>query len=83
MPYFTVQNKNGGIHLLDNKGKEERRGRTTHHVIPDEVVLAIRTMHEIDRKTYNQVIAAYSQYSKHYIRSILNYELRAHLILKK
>lgn len=83
MTSYARLNHGGGIHLLDSKGKEERRGKPTHHVIPDEVVLAIRTMHEIDRKTYTQVIAAYPQYSKHYVRSILNYELRAHLILKK
>ena len=83
MGYYSTKNSGGSLHLLDRKPETDQRGRQSRAIIPDEVVLDIRHKHEIDRLTTNQVFAAFPQYSKHYLKAIMGYTLRAHLTLKK
>lgn len=47
--------------------------------ISNEIILAIRTMHEVDRKPIKEVIQAYPDITENYIRRILQYELRAYI----
>lgn len=49
---------------------------------PDELVLAIRTAHEIDRKSRKQIERMYPDLSSAYIYDILNYTIRAKLRVK-
>lgn len=44
---------------------------------PDELVLAIRTAHEIDRKSTRQVELMFPQVPKHYVYKVLEYTIRA------
>lgn len=67
---------------LDANRKEKAQGvgRGHHNIkIPDEVILAMRQMHEIDRKTIRQVEESYPHVSINYVRRVLGYELRANL----
>jgi hypothetical protein len=56
--------------------KRPRGGTTT---IPDSVVLDVRRMHEIDRKTTQQVLVAFPQYSRTWVLHILAYMIRTRL----
>lgn len=56
--------------------RKGQRGRASHATIPDTVVAEIRFMHECGRKSTNQVCAMYPQYSKTWIRNVLDYVLR-------
>lgn len=62
-------------------GKPKRKVDKTHlkggKKYPDELVLAIRTAHEIDRKSTRQVERMFPQVSKQYIYNVLNYTIRA------
>lgn len=61
-------------------GRGGLRGPQPNNVtVPDSVVLAMRRMSEIDRKTTAQVIAAYPEFSTGYVRKILGYILRSTL----
>lgn len=54
-----------------------------NHKVPDETVLAIRRMHEIDRKPLHIVMRAYPELSETYLRSLLSYQLRANLRVQR
>lgn len=62
--------------------KKEKQGR--HHnncKVSDDVILSMRRMHEVDRKSMAQVGRAYPQFSEDYVRSVLNYIIRCNLLL--
>jgi hypothetical protein len=82
MPIYGVKNHNGGIHLMNKKNKTESRGHYSKPTVPDEVILEMRRKHEIDRIPTTKIMELYPQHSKKYIRDILGYILRAHLIPK-
>ena len=78
MGTYGTQNRLAGVHMLERRSGKERRNNAPIKV-PDEVVIEMRRLHEKDRRTHLQVHAAYPQYSKEYVRSILGYIIRAHL----
>ena len=81
--FYARANQHGGIHLLNKKDSGiDQRGRQSKTTVPDAVILEIRTRHEIERLTTNQIYAAYPEYSKHYLRQIMEYTLRAKLTVK-
>lgn len=68
----------------DHEAKQHGRGKGTgrHHnnaTIPAETILAMRRMHEIERKTHQQVQRAFPDLQAEYVRRVLDYELRANL----
>ena len=50
--------------------------RTVKCQVPDSEILAMRRMHQIERKTAKEVIAAFPQYHWHYVREVLAYTIR-------
>lgn len=46
-------------------------------VVPDADIIAMRRMHEAERKPIHVVVRAFQQYSEHYVRGVLAYTLRA------
>jgi hypothetical protein len=54
-----------------------RQAPARKNSVPDEHVADMRYLHEEERKTHAQVRAKYSQYSKSYVRSVLEYAVRA------
>lgn len=66
------------------KPKQKRQGaergpQPMNNKVSDDVVRAMRRMHEIDRKTIRQVAQAFPGYSSQYVRRILGYEIRCTL----
>jgi hypothetical protein len=68
-----------------------KRGTHTHHrkpsgpvVVPDADIIAMRRMHQVDRKAMHLVQRAFPQYSAGYVRNVLQYVVRAqqHLCVK-
>ena len=49
---------------------------------PDEVILQMRKMHEVERKSVIEVINSYPEINPQYVRNILDYTSRSKLILK-
>jgi hypothetical protein len=74
----TIWNKAGD---LGHQPKQKRK-RGQHHnraVVPDAVILEMRRMHEIERKTSLQVCSSFPQFTERYVRSVLGYLVRANL----
>lgn len=68
------------VPLTANKARLKVHGASrSNPKVPDEIVLAMRRMHEVERKPFKDVFAAFPQYTKNYIVAILSYTLRAHL----
>lgn len=80
MVSFGRLNQHGNVHLLRDKFKPGKApsGKVK---VPDEIILDMRRKHEIERMPHWQVMDAYPQYPKEYVRRVLNYILRAHLRL--
>ncbi len=47
--------------------------------VPDETILAIRRMSEIERRPLDVILEMYPQLSRHYLRSVLGYMIRCDL----
>jgi hypothetical protein len=66
------------LHVRDNskhKGKRYPR-QAGKCAIPDADVLAMRRLHQVERKTAMQVTRAFPQYSPDYVKAILQYTAR-------
>lgn len=74
----TIWNKAGD---LGSRAKPKRKPGQHHNgaVVPDAVILEMRRLHEIERKTMLEVCAVYPQFSQRYVRDVLGYILRANL----
>ena len=59
--------------------KEKKVGRAIK--IPDEVIIKMRTMYQKEGSPMKDVIAAYPDINANYVRNILNYMVRANLIV--
>jgi hypothetical protein len=69
--------KNAGD--LDKPIAKQGRGRSSHCTIPDAVIAKMRHMHEVERMPAMQVIDAYPQHSRSYVRNVLGYVTRPHV----
>jgi uncharacterized protein (DUF433 family) len=61
------------------KGARVYKGTPT---IPDEVILKLRTRHEIDNVPLRKLLYEFPDLREQYIRDILDYRLRVHLRVK-
>lgn len=59
-----------GTHRRDRKSGGPIR-------VPDADVLAMRYMHEVERKAFHLVARAFPQCSENYVRQVLQYSVRA------
>lgn len=79
----AIWDKVGDLDAPITKKKHARcgteRGDVRSTNIPDDVVLEIRRLHEKDRWTYKQLLEHFPQYSRTWMRSVLDYDLRANL----
>lgn len=81
MSVFGTKNTCGNIHLLSKKAKQPRKPSAAVKV-PDETILAMRRLYELESHSYAEVHALFPQFSILYIRAILGYQYRAHLRVK-
>ena len=71
------------LEIRDNTKTKIRKHRQKYGAgagkctVTDEEVLAMRRMHQIDRMTIQQVARRFSQFTENYVRSILDYSIRA------
>lgn len=70
--------------LNSKTGKERRIDalRKATIKIPDEAILKMRTLHEVDRLPLKAVQAMFPEIQDNYLRKVLNYEIRSNLVLK-
>lgn len=64
------------------KEKNGGAGRGRHHntaKVPNEVILAMRRMHEVERASLREVQRAFPSYRERYVRNVLEYVIRANL----
>ena len=73
--------KKVGNHDAAKKGQQGRHHNAAR--IPDETILAMRRMHEIERAPLKAVQAAYPWINANYVRNVLNYIARANLRVTK
>lgn len=82
----AIWNKAGDLDKPIANAKRARRGavrgETRSTKIPDEIVLEIRRLHEIERWALKRLLGAFPQYSRTWICRVLGYELRANLRVK-
>jgi hypothetical protein len=68
------KDKRGTVYTPGFGHKPGQQGKRT---ASDAEVIAMRTMHQVDRKPMHIVMRAYPQYSQDYVRSVLLYTVRS------
>lgn len=73
----AIWNKAGDLDAPIEKKLEQ--GRHHHVTIPDATILEMRRLHEIERKTIQQVQKMYPDINGDYVRNVLSYIVRTNL----
>jgi len=61
------------------KKEPARKGKAKY---PDEDILQMRRMHEVEGKSLKDVAAYFPELQEQYVRNVLNYTVRSKLLLK-
>lgn len=68
----------GGARFVDRGAhRRDRKPGGGPVQVPAEHIADMRYLHEVERKTHEQIMAKYSQYDREYVRRVLGYIVRS------